>query len=109
MACRVFENSYEAIKSILLMNRYPLAHGEPVHIGNPALIGVRDITQPEEQKSGAGNYPPLKPSEIATFTPAGASGSSIAKESKIPLMITHLPFRMFITDVLLEEQTFVSF
>lgn len=109
-SCRIFKNSYEAIKSILVSARYPLAHGTPVHIGNPALIGVTDITRFEELPSGTDTTKEvIRPGEIATFTPAGASGSSIAKETKLPLMITHVPFRMFVTDVLLEEQTFVSF
>ncbi len=54
--------------------RYPLAHGTPVHIGDPVLIGVTDLTQSAEQATGTDmNKVYLKPGEIATFTPAGAS------------------------------------
>ena len=109
-SCRIYKNSFEAIKSVQVTSRFPLAHGTPVHIGDPALVGVTDFTHPDEQATGADtSKESLKPGEIATFTPAGASGSSIAKDSKIEFMITHLPFYMFITDVLLEEQAFVSF
>ena len=109
-SCRIYKNSYEAIKSVLVTARYPLAHGTPVHIGDPALIGVTDITKSDERATGADtSKEALQPGEIATFTPAGASGSPVARESKIPFMITHLPFYMFMTDVLLEEQAFVSF
>ncbi len=108
-SCRIYKNSFEAIKSILVQARFPLAHGTPVHIGDPTLIGVTDITKSDEQATGADtSQESLKPGEIATFTPAGASGSSIARESKLPFMITHLPFCMFITDILLEEQAFIS-
>ncbi|MFC1904576.1 D-glutamate cyclase family protein [Chloroflexota bacterium] len=109
-SCRIYKDSYEAIKSVLVSARYPLAHGTPVHIGDPALVGVTDITNAAEHATGADvSKESLKPGEIATFTPAGASGSSIAQDSKIPFMITHLPFHMFISDVLLEEQSIVSF
>ncbi len=109
-SCRIYRNSFEAIKSIVVSARFPLAHGTPVHIGDPTLIGVTDLTSPAERATGADiSKESLKPGEIATFTPAGASGSSIARESKIEFMITHLPFSMCITDVLLEEQAFVSF
>jgi uncharacterized protein YcsI (UPF0317 family) len=108
MGCRIFKNSFEAIKSVQLSARYPLAHGTPVHIGDPALIGVKDITQPQEQRTGVSHLEPLKPGEIATFTPAGASGSSVARQTKIPFLIAHVPFRMFITDILVEEQAFTS-
>ena len=107
-SCRIYKNSYEAIKSVLVTARFPLAHGTPVHIGDPALIGVTDIAQSAERATGADtSKESVKPGEIATFTPAGASGSSIARDTKLPFMITHLPFYMFITDVLLEEQAFV--
>ena len=109
-SCRIFKNSYEAVKSVMVTARYPLAHGTPVHIGDPAFIGVTDLTKMEARNTGSDtSREPLKPGEIVTFTPAGASGSSVARESKVPFMITHVPSHMFITDILVEEQAFVSF
>jgi uncharacterized protein YcsI (UPF0317 family) len=109
-SCRIYKNSYEAIKSVLITARQPLSHGTPVHIGSPESIGITDIRKPNERASAADTRGEvIRPGETTTFTPAGASGSSVARESKLPLlMITHVPFRMFVTDVLLEEQTFVS-
>ena len=34
-------------KVIEISSRYPLAHGAPVHIGDPSEIGIKDITAPD--------------------------------------------------------------
>ncbi|KAI1895866.1 hypothetical protein AGOR_G00111170 [Albula goreensis] len=33
--------------AVLASNQFPMAHGGPIHIGDPAMIGIRDLSQPE--------------------------------------------------------------
>ncbi|KAB7566005.1 DUF1445 domain-containing protein [Verminephrobacter sp. Larva24] len=37
----------DAIRAVQITARVPQVHGAPVHIGDPALIGIADITQPD--------------------------------------------------------------
>ena len=37
----------DAIRAIQVTSRFPSVHGAPVHIGDPALIGIADINQPD--------------------------------------------------------------
>ena len=34
-----------AIRAIQITSRFPDVHGAPVHIGDPALIGIRDLAR----------------------------------------------------------------
>ncbi|MFP5406059.1 MAG: putative hydro-lyase, partial [Gammaproteobacteria bacterium] len=37
----------DAIRAIQITSRFPSVHGAPVHLGDPALIGIRDIDRPD--------------------------------------------------------------
>src|SRR5205085_11212735 len=37
----------QAIRAVQVCSRFPRAHGAPVHIGDPAAIGVRDLARPD--------------------------------------------------------------
>jgi len=76
-------------------------HGPPVHIGDPAAIGIKDLSQPDLPTRGQ-NAPP-RPSEIALFWPCSATLRDVAIKSKLPLMIVDYPVSMFMTDRLSEE------
>jgi uncharacterized protein YcsI (UPF0317 family) len=34
-------------RAVEISARYPLAHGAPVHVGNPAAIGIGDLDRPD--------------------------------------------------------------
>ena len=40
-------NAADAIRAIQITSRFPAVHGAPVHVGDPALIGIRDLSQPD--------------------------------------------------------------
>ena len=40
-------NAKDAIRSIQISSRFPAVHGAPVHLGDPAEIGIKDIMKPE--------------------------------------------------------------
>lgn len=77
-----------------ISGRYPNAHGAPVHIGDPAAIGIRDLAVPDYGDAWAGG-----PGEVPVFWACGVTPQAIAVDAGIDFMITHAPGRMLITDL----------
>ncbi len=86
------------VRSVQITSRFRMAHGAPLHIGNPEKIGIRDMEHPDY-----GDYVEIKEDEVPVFWACGVTSQVVALRSKLPLMITHSPGHMFITDVLDEE------
>ncbi len=84
----------QAIRAVQITSRFPSVHGSPVHIGDPAAIGISDIHTPD-----FGDPVEIKPNEIPVFWACGVTPQAVAIQSKIPLMITHSPGHMLICDV----------
>ena len=74
-------------------SRFPAVHGAPVHIGNPEAIGITDITKPDFGEPVA-----FEEGEVPVFWACGVTPQAVAMSAKPPLMITHAPGHMFITD-----------
>ena len=81
-------------RAVTVTARYPMAHGAPVHIGDPALIGIADVMKPDW-----GEPPTLLGGEEPVFWACGVTPQAVALEGKPPLVITHAPGHMFITDL----------
>jgi uncharacterized protein YcsI (UPF0317 family) len=81
-------------RAILVTGRYPRAHGAPVHVGDPAAIGIRDLTRPD-----FGDAPRIEAGEVPVFWACGVTPQAVAQATKVELMITHSPGHMFITDL----------
>ena len=88
----------KVVESIQITSRFPLVHGAPLHIGDPERIGIRDITRPEY-----GDYVGIREDEVPVFWACGVTPQAVALKSRPPLMITHSPGHMFITDIPDEE------
>jgi uncharacterized protein YcsI (UPF0317 family) len=73
--------------------RFPGAHGAPIHVGDPAAIGVRDLERPDW-----GDAQDFEPGDIPVFWACGVTPQAVALASKTPFMITHSPGHMFLTD-----------
>ena len=78
-------------RAVTLTARYPKAHGAP---GHPALSGVADVMKPDW-----GEPPTLLGGEEPVFWACGVTPQAVALEAKPPLVITHAPGHMFITDL----------
>ncbi|TKT69276.1 DUF1445 domain-containing protein [Aquamicrobium sp. LC103] len=74
--------------------RYPQAHGAPIHIGNPEVIGIRDLAEPDW-----GTPVELGADEVPVFWASGATASVALQGARLELCITHSPGHMLITDV----------
>lgn len=57
----------EAIRAIQVTSRFPMTHGAPLHLGDPALIGIRDLARPDY-----GDPVPLAADEIPLFWACGS-------------------------------------
>lgn len=101
VTCRLFASSHDAIRAIQITSRHPHMHGSPVHIGDPDAIGIDNLYKPEY--GPIENVAPQRPNEIALFWGCGLTPELIAREAKLPFMITHAPAHMFVTDKLSEE------
>lgn len=78
--------------------KMPNVHGAPVHMGDPAGLGIADIMKPDY-----GDAVDIYPGEIPVFWPCGVTPQAAVENAKPPIVITHAPGHMFITDVLNTE------
>ena len=78
--------------------KMPNVHGAPVQIGNPEEIGVMDVMKPDY-----GDAVDIYPGEVPVFWPCGVTPQAAVENAKPPIVITHSPGHMFITDILNEE------
>ena len=83
----------QIVRAVQVTSRFPDTHGAPVHIGEPAAIGIRDINTPE-----FGDPVEIREGETPVFWACGVTPQAVALNCKPPLMITHAPGKMFITD-----------
>jgi uncharacterized protein YcsI (UPF0317 family) len=84
----------QVVRAVQITSRYPAVHGAPVHIGDPAAIGIRELAQPDY-----GDPVEMRPGEVPVFWACGVTPQAVALQSKPEFMITHAPGHMFITDV----------
>jgi uncharacterized protein YcsI (UPF0317 family) len=81
-------------RAVTASARFPGAHGAPIHIGDPAAIGIRDLEQPDW-----GDRQKFEPGDVPVFWACGVTSQAAALASKPPFMITHSPGHMFLTDM----------
>lgn len=84
----------QAVRAIQVCSRFPRGHGAPVHLGDPAAIGIRDLARPD-----FGDAVAVHPGEVPLFWACGVTPQAVAMEVRPPLMITHKPGHMFVTDL----------
>ena len=85
----------DAIRAIQITSRFPAVHGAPVHIGDPSLIGIRDLGQPDY-----GDPVPVAPHELPVFWACGVTPQAALEQARPSFCITHAPGAMLITDLL---------
>ena len=81
-------------RAVLSTGAMPKVHGAPVHIGDPAAIGIKDIEKPD-----FGDMVTIYPGEVPVFWPCGVTPQAALMASKPEFAITHAPGHMFLTDV----------
>jgi len=88
----------DAIRAIQITSRFPAVHGAPVHLGDPALIGIADLSQPDY-----GDAVEVLPDELPMFWACGVTPQAALMQAKPEFCITHAPGAMLITDLLNQQ------
>lgn len=86
-------SAQDAIRAVQITSRFPAVHGAPVHLGDPALIGINNIHQPDY-----GDPVTIKNNEIPVFWACGVTPQSVIDAVRPAFSITHAPGHMLITD-----------
>lgn len=81
-------------RAVEICAKYPHAHGAPVHVGDPAAIGVTDLDMPDW-----GQAVHMRPDEVPVFWACGVTSQNALLSAGIPLVITHAPGHMLISDI----------
>ena len=84
----------DAIRAIELTSRYPMAHGTPLHIGDPSLIGIEDLDKPLD-----GDKVMVAHDEIPVFWGCGITPQYALVACKPPIAITHKPGCVLVSDL----------
>ena len=81
-------------KAVQITAAMPRVHGAPVHIGDPAAIGIADLSRPDY-----GDAVTVRDGEVPVFWPCGVTPQNAIMRSKPSFAITHAPGHMLISDV----------
>jgi len=84
----------DAVLAGQISARYPDMHGAPVHIGDPAAIGIADLS-----RTDYGDPVPLREGEVPVFWACGVTSQAAVEAARLPLVIAHAPGCMLITDL----------
>ena len=84
-----------AIRAVQITSRFPAVHGAPVHLGDPALIGIADLARPDY-----GDAVAVLADELPVFWACGVTPQAALQNARVPLAITHAPGAMLVTDLL---------
>jgi uncharacterized protein YcsI (UPF0317 family) len=84
----------DAIRAIQITSRFPAVHGAPVHVGDPALLGIADISKPD-----FGDPVDVLTDELPVFWACGVTPQEAIRAAKPALAITHKPGSMLVTDM----------
>ncbi|APX89086.1 hypothetical protein BV394_04590 [Brevirhabdus pacifica] len=74
--------------------RFPHAHGTPMHVGDPAGVGLSSLDHPDW-----GEPVPVAANEIPVFWGCGVTPQVALLEAALPIAITHAPGSMLVTDL----------
>jgi uncharacterized protein YcsI (UPF0317 family) len=83
-----------APRAFQITERFPSSHGGPVHAGDPAVIGIRDLSLPDY-----GDPVSLDEGDMPVFWACGVTPQAAIANARIPFAITHAPGCMLVTDV----------
>ena len=83
-----------AIRAIQITSRFPAVHGAPVHFGDPAAIGIADLSRPDW-----GDAVDAAPGDVPVFWACGVTPQAALRNARPEICITHQPGHMLVTDL----------
>ncbi len=87
-----------AIRAVQVTSRFPSVHGAPVHFGDPAAIGIADLSRPDY-----GDAVDILPGEVPVFWACGVTPQAALIAARPEVCVTHAPGCMLVTDRLNTE------
>lgn len=84
----------DAIRAIQITSRFPSVHGAPIHLGDPTLIGIRDLSRPD-----FGEAVDVRSDELPVFWACGVTPQVAIESARLPFAIAHKPGHMLVTDI----------
>ncbi|MDA1325163.1 MAG: putative hydro-lyase [Proteobacteria bacterium] len=88
----------EALRAADITRHYPMAHGAPIHKGDPEKLGITDIEKPD-----FGRAVTCRPDQVPVFWACGVTPQEALVAARPPLAITHAPGHMFVADITSES------
>lgn len=85
----------QAIEAIEVSARHGELHGRPVHLGDPAALGIADLARPEQ-----GAPCDLSAPGLPVFWASGLTALAAARGAGADLCITNAPGALLVTDLL---------
>ncbi|HUY32285.1 MAG TPA: putative hydro-lyase, partial [Pirellulales bacterium] len=73
-----------------ISGRYPAMHGAPIHVGDPAAIGIADLTRPD-----FGDAVTMREGELPVFWACGVTPQLALAAARPEIAMTHSPGCMF--------------
>ncbi|MEM8855153.1 MAG: putative hydro-lyase [Pseudomonadota bacterium] len=84
----------EVDRTVEICRAFPLAHGAPIHVGDPSAIGIDRIDRPDY-----GDPTPIDAGEVPVFWACGVTPQNVILNARPEICITHVPGHMLITDI----------
>jgi uncharacterized protein YcsI (UPF0317 family) len=79
--------------AVAVTGRYERMHGAPVHVGDPAELGIEDLDRPSY-----GDPPVFHDGDVPVFWACGVTPQAAVVAAALPFAIGHAPGQMLITD-----------
>ncbi len=83
-----------AVRAAGISGRFAQMHGAPVHAGDPAAIGIKDLAHPDY-----GDAVQVEPGEIPVFWACGVTSQAALQHARLPFFLAHAPGCMLVTDL----------
>ena len=83
----------DAERAAAITARYPDMHGAPIHVGDPAVLGIADVAQVD-----FGDPVEIRAGEVPVFWACGVTSQVAVESARLPFFISHAPGKMLITD-----------
>uniref|UniRef100_A0A8C9L4E8 D-glutamate cyclase n=1 Tax=Pavo cristatus TaxID=9049 RepID=A0A8C9L4E8_PAVCR len=80
--------------AVLATSELKATHGAPIHMGNPGLLGIQDLSKPDY-----GDPVHLHPGDIPVFWASSVTGIEAVINCRSPLAFTHSLDCTFVTDL----------
>src|SRR5205823_3216838 len=76
----------DALRATEITTRFPLAHGAPVHRGDPREIGIDDLDRPD-----FGDHTHVRQGEVPVFWACGVTPQLALEAARPEICVTHAP------------------